>query len=325
MPINLYRYQLPLTMPLTINGATIAQREGFYVEIEGHWGEISPLPNGLSNEQADSDVSLEQDLQAAVERLRQGLAHEASLPAVQFGLDCALAKVSSAPFTADHAPSSLPLFSLPLLEGPRDPLVRAWRCRRVHPERAWLTLTGDVQYDAALVRELCLLAPTVRLVLDAAGRLDKTQIEGLWQRIDGSRIDWLLDPSADLPTAKVLAEQYSMPVAFDLARYSDFTSATTPNLAITELAFAKAMIIRPAQLGGLAYNQQLAAQARASKLEVMLGDSLQSGLGQHQLAHLSHHWLPGAALALGRCRYLLDSGVNEQGLPAIAGLTPLYP
>lgn len=318
MHINLYRYQLPLTMPLTINGATIAQREGFHVEIAGHWGEISPLPNGLSNGQADSNVSLEQDLQAAVARLRLGLAHEASLPVVQFGLDCALAKVSSAPFTVDHA-----LFSLPLLEGPRDPLVRAWRCRRVHPERAWLTLTGDVHYDAGLVRELCLLAPTVRLVLDAAGRLDKEQIAGLWQRIDGSRIDWLLDPSADLPTAKALAEQYSMPVALDLVRYSDFTSAAAPNSAITELAFAKAMIIRPAQLGGLAHNQQLATQARDLGLEVMLGDSLQSGLGQHQLAHLSHHWLPGAALALGRCRYLLDSGVNEQGLPAIAGLTPL--
>ncbi|ART82399.1 hypothetical protein CBP31_06990 [Oceanisphaera profunda] len=318
MHINLYRYRLPLTMPLTINGATIAQREGFYVEIAGHWGEISPLPNHLSNGQADSDVSLEQDLQAAVDRLRHGLAHEARLPAVQFGLDCALAKVSSAPLTVEQAP-----ISVPLLEGPRDPLVRAWRCRRVHPKRAWLTLTGDVQYDAGLVRELCLLAPTVRLVLDAAGRLDKEQIAGLWQRIDGSRIDWLLDPAADLPTAKALAEQYSMPVALDLARYSDFTSATAPNLANAELAFAQAMIIRPAQLGGLAHNQQLAAQARDLGLEVMLGDSLQSGLGQHQLAHLSHHWLPGAALALGRCRYLLDSGINKQGQPAIAGLTPL--
>ncbi|WP_319782927.1 o-succinylbenzoic acid (OSB) synthetase [Oceanisphaera sp. IT1-181] len=323
MHINLYRYQLPLTMPLTINGSTIVHREGFYVEIEGHWGEISPLPNDLSNGQGDSDLSLEQDLLVAVERLRHGLAYGARLPAVQFGLDCALAKVSSAPLTVQQTPHSLPLFSLPLLEGPRDPLVRAWRCRRVHPERAWLTLTGDVHYDASLVRELCLLAPSVRLVLDAAGRLDKEQIGGLWQRIDGSRIDWLLDPSADLPTAKALAEQYSMPVALDLARYSDFTSATAPNLAIAELAFAKAMIIRPAQLGGLAHNQQLAAQARDLGLEVMLGDSLQSGLGQHQLAHLSHHWLPGAALALGRCRYLLDSGINKQGQPAIAGLTPL--
>ena len=315
MLINLYHYRLPLTMPLLINGASVAVREGFYAEIDGHWGEISPS--------LDSDLQrVERDLNAACQRLRQGLAHDATLTAVQFGLDCALAKVSSTQLTVEQAPTFLAL-----LEGARDPLVRAWRCRRVHPKRAWLTLTGDLHYDAGLIRELCLLAPEVRLVLDAAGRLAAQQIGDLWARIETSRIDWLLDPASNLAEARALAEQYLIPVAFDLSRYSGFSSAITAKQtttqALAELAFAKAVLIRPAQLGGLLHCQQLTLEARTLGLEVMLGDSLQSGIGQAQLSHLSRQWVPDAPLALGRCRYLLDSGIDEQGQPKTHGLTPL--
>lgn len=314
MLINLYRYQLPLTMPLIINGVTITLREGFYVQIDGYWGEISPS--------LDGDLQrVERDLSAACQRLRQGQPHNAQHPAVQFGLDCALAKVSSAPLTVEQAPTSLAL-----LEGARDPLVRAWRCRRVHPKRAWLTLTGDVHYDAGLIRELCLLAPEVRLVLDAGGRLAAQQIGDLWARIETSRIDWILDPASNVAEARALAE-HSIPVAFDLTRYPNFSSAVndakTLTAVLAELSFAKAVIIRPAQLGGLNYCQNLASQARALGLEVILGDSLQSGVGQAQLSHLSRQWLPDAPLDLGRCRYLLDSGINEQGQPKIHGLTLL--
>ncbi|MGO4999877.1 o-succinylbenzoic acid (OSB) synthetase [Oceanisphaera sp. W20_SRM_FM3] len=306
MLINLYHYQLPLTFPLTINGATVAVRDGFYVEIDGHWGEVA-APIG------ENEAAVLRDLTAACEHLRQGRRHEAELPAVQFGLDCALAKISTMPLFA--------IASLPLLEGSRDPLVRAWRCRRIHPERAWLILTGDVHYDAGLIRELCMLAPKVRLVLDAGACLHSEQIIDLWSRIETRRIDWLLDPTTELAEAQTLSRLHSIPVGLDLARYADFASTAAADLSNAE--FAKAVIVRPAQLGGLAHNQTLVAQGHALGLEVMLGDSLQSGLGQHQLAHLSYQWLPDAPLALGRCRYLLDSGVDDRGKPQIAGLTPL--
>lgn len=323
MQIKLYRYQLPLTQPLTINGVTVAVRDGFYVQLDSHWGEIAPP--------LDADLTaVEQDLTAACQRLRQGLPHNARMPAVQFGLDCALAQLSSQPLTLDKT-----LFSLPLLEGPRDPIVRAWRCRRIHPQQAWLTLTGELHYDAGLIRELCLLAPTVRLILDAACRLSPAYLTDLWAHIDGTRIDGLLDPSTDLSAARALAEQHAIPIALDLAHYPQFSAPLFPPLSpradnpqsssppLAELAFAKVIILRPAQLGGLVHCQELSHQARRLGLEVLLGDSLQSGLGQAQLAQLSRQWLPDAPLALGRCRYLLDSGINEQGLPNMCGLTPL--
>lgn len=306
MQIAIYAYELPLTMPRLINGTTLNQRQGFYINIDGAWGEIAPLPGSSLQE-------VQQDLQEACQRLRQGLAHDATIAAVQFGLDCALAGISTAAWTAnDSAPG------LPLLEGPRDPIVRAWRCRRVHPARAWLTLTGDVQYDAGLVRELCLLAPNVRLVLDAGGRLDSEQLSALWQRIDGSRIDWLLDPALDLPTGQQLAEQKQMPVAFDLARYHTASEMMAMLPGFEQL---KAVVLRPAELGGFATCRQWLELARLRGLEVMMADSLQSGLGRRQLARLSQQWNPGTQAALGRCSYLLDSGINDQGQPHPAGLT----
>ena len=308
MQIEIYAYELPLTLPRLINGTALERRQGFYINIDGAWGEIAPLPGSSLQE-------VQQDLQEACQRLRQGLAHDAAIAAVQFGLDCALANISTAAWAADDSAPSLPL-----LEGPRDPIVRAWRCRRVHPTRAWLTLTGNVQYDAGLVRELCLLAPNVRLVLDAGGRLDSEQLSALWQRIDGSRIDWLLDPALDIPTGQQLAEQYQLPVAFDLARYHAESGVMARLPRFEQL---KAVVLRPAELGGLATCRQLIEQARLKGLEVMVADSLQSGLGQRQLARLSQQWNPDTLAALGRCNYLLDSGINDQGQPHLTGLTPI--
>ena len=311
MQIAIYAYELPLTMPLVIDGTTLTQRCGFYVSINGHWGEVSPQLQASS----DQLLAVEQDLLAACQRLRQGLAHGAALASVQFGLDCALAKISSATRVADDSAPCLPL-----LEGPRDPIVRAWRCRRVHPTRAWLTLTGNVPYDAALVRELCLLAPNVRLVLNAGGRLTSEQLFSLWQRIDGSRIDWLLDPASDMLTGQHLAEQYRMPVAFDLARYHTESGVMA---MLPRFSLLKALVLKPAELGGFGHCQRLLEHAHQQGLEVIMTDSMQSNLGQRQLARLSQQWNPGSPAALGRCRYVLGSGVNDQGQPDTARLTPL--
>ncbi|ART80536.1 hypothetical protein [Oceanisphaera avium] len=309
MSISLYPYQLSLTQPLVFAQQMIGQRQGFFVQINDAWGEIAPP--------LTADMALvAKDARQACARLRQGLAHNAHTPAVQFGLDCALAQLPSAPFSLKTSP-----LNLPLLEGARDPLVRAWRCRRIHPALAWLTLTGSIHYDAGLIRELCLLAPKVRLVLDGAGQFSDEYIQDLWSRIDGQRIDWIMDAGTTLAQAQGLAEQANIPVALDIARYLDTPPPQQVDLGA--FSFASALLIRPSQLGGLAYNQALVRHAQQLGQAVLLGDSLQSGFGQSQLAYLSGQWLGEAPLALGRCRYLLDSGVDHHGLPLISGLTPL--
>lgn len=300
MHIAVYGYELPLTMALTIKGTPLGRRRGLYVCIEGRWGEVAPLPG----ESRESLEEARDELLAACERLAQGEPHGARLPSVQFGLDCALTAIQGEP-----APS------LPLLEGEREPIIRAWRCRRVHPQRAWLTLTGEVQHDAGLVRELTLLVPGLQLVLDAGGRLGEEQLEGLWRRIDPGRIDWLLDPAADMADSQRLAEGHGWPVAFDLGRHA------SPDYPLFEQL--KALVLRPTQLGGLALCRELAGQAQARGLEVVVADSLESGLGNAQLALLSHRWAPGRAAMLDRLRYLLNKGIDSNGQPDPGRLTLL--
>ncbi|WP_375056646.1 o-succinylbenzoic acid (OSB) synthetase [Zobellella sp. DQSA1] len=300
MRIAVYGYELPLTMALTINGTPLGRRRGWYVCIDGHWGEVAPLPGGSR----ESLAQAEQELLAACERLSRGEPHGARLPSVQFGLDCALTAVQGEP-----APS------LPLLEGEREPIIRAWRCRRVHPRRAWLTLTGEVQHDAGLVRELTLLVPGLQLVLDAGSRLSEEQLTGLWRRIDPGRIDWLLDPAADMAASQRLAERHGWPVAFDLGRHASLDYPLFEQL--------KALVLRPTQLGSLALCRELAERAQAQGLEVMVADSLESGLGNALLARLAQCWAPGQAAMLDRLRYLLDKGVDGNGRPDPGRLTLL--
>lgn len=300
MRIAVYGYELPLTMALTIRGTPLGRRRGFYVCIDGRWGEVAPLPG----ESRESVEEARDELLAACARLAQGQPHGARLPSVQFGLDCALTAI-------DGEPAS----SLPLLEGEREPIIRAWRCRRVHPRRAWLTLTGEVQHDAGLVRELTLLVPSLQLVLDAGGRLGEEQLEGLWRRIDPGRIDWLLEPAADLAASQRLAERHGWPVAFDLGRHA------TPDYPLFDQL--RALVLRPSQLGSLALCRELAEAARARGLEVVVADSLESGLGNAQLARLSAQWMPGQAAMLDRLRYLLDRGADGNGRPDIDRLTLL--
>ncbi|WP_107852109.1 o-succinylbenzoic acid (OSB) synthetase [Oceanimonas marisflavi] len=298
MPISVYRYALPLTKEKVIDGVAVRRRHGFYVNIDGYWGEVAPPIN------ADITAT-ETELLAACQRLEQGLEPGATLPWVRFGLGCALA-----PLTASPAPS------LPLLEGEREPIIRAWRCRRVHPTQAWLTLTGDGQFDAGLVRELSLLVPGLRLVLDAGGRLSEAQLVELWRHTGGRATDWLLDPGASAADTQRLARQHGWPVALSADRCGGDVPAVFEGL--------KALVLRPSLLGEPARCRQLANSAKAQGLQVMLAGNLESGLGHHHIAQLAGELTPESTAQLDGLRYLLHSGVNTEGQPQAQNLTLIY-
>ena len=85
MDITLYRYQLPLTHPLTFHNQTIEQREGLLLHWGSSWSEIAPLP-GFSRETL---AEAEQETIAFLSAFKQGKTIPVTYPSVQFGLDCA--------------------------------------------------------------------------------------------------------------------------------------------------------------------------------------------------------------------------------------------
>ncbi len=67
---ELYRYELPLSEPLTLGGATLHHREGLLLELAGEggavgWGEASPLP-GFSRESLEEATEQVRDLASSV-------------------------------------------------------------------------------------------------------------------------------------------------------------------------------------------------------------------------------------------------------------------
>ncbi|WMC10438.1 o-succinylbenzoic acid (OSB) synthetase [Oceanimonas pelagia] len=298
MPISVYRYALPLTKEKQIDGIAVRRRHGFYVNIDGHWGEVAPP---VTTDIATTGTAL----LATCQRLEQGLEHNATQPWIRFGLGCALA-----PLTASPAPG------LPLLEGEREAIIRAWRCRRVHPTRAWLTLTGDVQFDAGLVRELSLLVPDLRLVLDAGGRLSEAQLTELWRHTGNRAIDWLLDPGTSPADTQALAQRHGWPVALSADRCGGDVPAMFEGL--------RALVLRPSLLGEPAQCRRLAATAEAQGLDVMLAGNLESGLGHRHIAQLAGELTPNSPAQLDGLRFLLHSGVNAGGQPETPNLTLVY-
>ena len=69
MDITLYRYQLPLTQPLTFHDQTITQREGLLLHWGSSWSEIAPLP-GFSRETL---AEAEQEAIAFLTAFKQGI------------------------------------------------------------------------------------------------------------------------------------------------------------------------------------------------------------------------------------------------------------
>ena len=68
MDITLYRYQLPLTHPLTFHNQTIQQREGLLLHWGSSWSEIAPPP-GFSRETL---AEAEQETIAFLTAFKQG-------------------------------------------------------------------------------------------------------------------------------------------------------------------------------------------------------------------------------------------------------------
>ncbi|MDV2858900.1 o-succinylbenzoic acid (OSB) synthetase [Oceanimonas sp. CAM02] len=298
MSVSVYRYALPLTKEKVIDGVAVRRRRGLYICINGHWGEVAPP--------VTADIAAtETELLTACARLEQGLEHTATSPWVRFGLGCALT-----PLTAAPAPS------LPLLEGEREAIIRAWRCRREHPVQAWLTLTGDVQLDAGLVRELSILVPGLRLVLDAGGRLSEVQLAELWRHTGGRATDWLLDPGASAADTQTLAQRHGWPVAISADRCGGKLPAVFEGL--------KALVLRPSLLGEPPLCRQWANTALAQGLQVMLAGNLESGLANQHIAQLAGELTPDSPAQVDGLRYLLHNGVNTEGQPQAQNLTLIY-
>lgn len=281
----LYRYRLPLSQPIRFHDQTLSVREGLLLQWEESWGEIAPLP-GFSQEtlaEAEAEALL------CLNSLRQGRHLAPQLPSVQFGFDCALRNWPPHLNTA-HAPYLL-------LLGTPDEITWSWReWLYEYPARAKLKVARHAMRDElAMIRELCRLAPRLKLILDANGGWTREEAWTFMRHLNVANIDYIEDPCAALEDVRAVASHTGIPVALDelLVQHPDWEPF--PQL--------KALVLKPMLIGSLARCKAQIDRAHQLGLRVIISSCYESQLGNRLLAQLASEWAPEQAPGLDTLRY----------------------
>jgi O-succinylbenzoate synthase len=300
--VTLYRYALPLTEPLALGDASLAEREGLLlrVRLEGGavgWGDVAPLP-GFSAETVEEAVAHARRLRTAwtgqrlpgdsLEAVLQALPGlQEAPPSVQFGGESALVEA-----VADERGTS----PAQLLGADRDevvlnalvrtgtPAALAERGRRLR-EAGYRAVKLKVGRDAppaeaervwALRRAL---GPEIELRLDANRAWSLPDAIRFWEAIDGADVAYVEEPVSDGASLPAFVDATGCPVALD---------ETTRDRSIDVLAACpvRAVVLKPTLLG-LRATQDWAIAARRQGAWPVLSASYESGVGTRMLLALA--------------------------------------
>jgi len=295
--IEIFQYDLPLARPLNLKGNIITRRQGLVLKTgrgsrKVGYGEISPLP-GFSVE------SFEQAKEALVTWARNFKSlqeHEAEAaldffirtPSVLFGVECAtLALTRSAirkPRMFKGERTRIPVCGLIMGTG-EEALAHAARLHSQGYEAVKLKVGRQAPAaDAELVRRVRGVFPEPGLLrLDANRAWDVDSAVAFARAIDGCRIDYIEEPLANPHLLPDLAAHTRLPIALD----ESLAEGLQDDDAFTDLQWAKAMILKPTILGGIAACEELACEAVEMGLQPVISSSFESGLGLGMLAHLA--------------------------------------
>ena len=289
MKASLYRYRLPLSQPLQFHDRQISVREGLLLKWENSWGEIAPLP-GFSKETLDE---AEAEALLCLKGLKQGRHVEPLLPSVQFGFDCAR-RQWPLKMNAPHSPYIL-------LLGTPDEVVWSWReWLYDYPAKAKVKVARHSMRDEiAMVRELCRLAPKLKLILDANGSWTREEAWTFMSHLNAANIEYIEDPCANFVDVHAVATHTGIPVALDELLSTDKSWEPFPQL--------KALVIKPTLIGNLGKCKALVDKAHKLGLKVVRSSCYESQLGNRLLAQLASEWAPEQAPGLDTLRYFTAS------------------
>jgi len=330
---ELYRYSLPFSRPLVLEGTVQRRRESLLLRLSGDdgsegWGEAAPLP-GFSRESLDE----------AAEQLRRlagsMVGREATddwvdphgefvrelgraAPSVRFGLELAVWNLWAA-----YSGRSLPQLVAPsprtevpvsgLLSGSPGEVLEEARIMREAGYRSVKlkvgarTVPGDVGLVRALGEEL---GEGVSLRLDAnrAWRYEEAA-----EFVRGTpRFEYVEEPLADPARLPNLVRELGVPVGLD-----ESLVAMDPE-ALDQHRYARAFVLKPTLLGGISQTLRVAERARSLGVTPVVSSAYESGIGTAALVALSAG-IGDRTVATGLDTYrMVEGDVLETplGLPA---------
>ena len=300
---DLYRYDLPFSRPLKLEGMTLRHREGLLLRLSGDdgsegWGETAPLP-GFSGEGLDqaaeqlrrlADSMMGREATAAWVDPYGGFAREleGTAPSVRFGFELAVWNLYGAAFgmtlseLVKFCPRNLVPVNGLLAESPADVLVEARRMRDEGYRSIKLKIgTRTVAEEVALVRELGEeLGEGISLRLDANRAWGYEDAAEFVRGTAGVRFEYVEEPLADPARLPGFVREFGVPVALD-------ESLVGMEPEKVEETVAVAFVLKPTLLGGTSRTLRVAGRALHLGVTPVISSAYESGVGTAALVALA--------------------------------------
>ncbi len=303
--LRLYRYRVPLSEPLFLQGTELRYREGLLVELAAEggvtgWGEAAPLP-GFSTEGLDEATGqllglsdnlvgraltrdvLDPDGHFARELDTMGLA-----PSARFGFELALWDLyaASSGKTLPELVSTRPRPTVTLgalISSPDSAVDEARRARAAGYGAVKLKLGArGVDADVELVRAVRdALGDAVALRLDANRAWSFDEAGRFARGVAAVGIEYVEEPLADPEQLASFAADHGLPVALD-----ESLAGMQPE-ALEERVYARAVVLKPTLLGGISRTLRFARAAARIGARPVLSSAYETGVGTTALVALA--------------------------------------
>ena len=292
---EVFKYQLPLTEPLTLKDTQIQTREGLLIcfsDAAGNrgWGDCAPLPAFSAESLADAQEQIMTTL--ATRRAWQvGIIDtDDLLPSVEFALETAMLNLHAesqqgtlAQVLSEQAIDGIDLNGL--VDGAAEGEDRGFAAMKMKVAR------GSVADDVARVltaREQ--LGPDIPLFVDANRGWSEEDARQFYAEVSAADLLYIEEPTPEPWTLE------GLPVALDesLLQHVPEEIAAWSNVV--------GYVLKPTVIGGFSTCWAWADQAQVLGLNVTVSAAFESGVGLWNLANMA------AALPAGRSFAGLDTG-----------------
>jgi len=297
----LYRYVIPFTEAITVNGLRLLQREGIILALktteDGHtaYGEIAPLP-GLHKETLESAEAQLVEVLSKHEVVNNSFFHDQLFPSVRTGLEMAMINLEAT--VSGESPTFSNAAELPAKHVPVNAL-----------------LFGDTpQVEQRAVEFFNLGYRTFKLKISSAHceiairsieTLHRTFGNTIELRLDANQsfsLDEAIEFAGHIPMESIAYIEEPLKNAEDLGEF--FAKTAIPS-ALDETLWQRpelleqippealsALILKPNRLGGISVALKLALYAKRNNLLTVFSSAFESGIS---LSFYS--WLAAAASA----------------------------
>jgi len=282
---HLYRYAIPFSEPVTVNGHRLLQREGIVIALKSGdgksigYGEIAPLP-GLHHEPLPAAEQQLMKVLTIHEFTKSGDFADCLYPSVRTGLEMALLNLEA------HTLQQLPRLSerVPAPAVPLNALLfgdTATIAKRAEEyfRKGYRTFKLKVNAAGAeeAIESIRLLKSTyngsIALRLDANQSMSLDEAIAFSRELPAGSIEYIEEPLKNPEQIEEFHANTSIPSALDETLWQN------PKLADSiPPACLRAYVLKPNRLGGIKTTLALAEKARKKNLISVFSSAFESGI-----------------------------------------------